>query len=73
EFVEELNDRRVRYTHNARKTGACGVGNQAIMQGQGHYITGIDDDDEWTTNRLSVLLAHKHQLTAHAFLYGDDY
>ncbi len=31
------------------------------MQAQGHYITGIDDDDEWTPNRLSVFLAHKHQ------------
>lgn len=67
QFVEELNDPRVRYTHNARNTGACAVRNQAIMQAQGHYITGIDDDDEWTPNRLSVFLAHKHQLTTHAF------
>lgn len=43
------------------------------MQAQGHYITGIDDDDEWTPNRLSVFLAHKHQLTTHAFLYANDY
>ncbi len=42
------------------------------MQAQGHYITGIDDDDEWTPNRLSVFLAHKHQLTTHAF-YANDY
>ncbi|WP_080247557.1 colanic acid biosynthesis glycosyltransferase WcaA, partial [Salmonella enterica] len=73
QFVEELNDPRVRYTHNARNTGACAVRNQAIMQAQGHYITGIDDDDEWTPNRLSVFLAHKHQLTTHAFLYANDY
>ncbi len=67
QFVEELNDPRVRYTHNAVNTGACAVRNRAIMQAQGHYITGIDDDDEWTPNRLSVFLAHKHQLTTHAF------
>lgn len=73
QFVEELNDPRVRYTHNAMNTGACAVRNQAIMQAQGHYITGIDDDDEWTPNRLSVFLAHKHQLTTHAFLYANDY
>ncbi len=73
QFVEELNDPRVRYTHNAGNTGACAVRNRAIMQAQGHYITGIDDDDEWTPNRLSVFLAHKHQLTTHAFLYANDY
>ncbi|MGC7977418.1 glycosyltransferase, partial [Salmonella enterica] len=73
QFVEELNDPRVRYTHNAMNTDACAVRNQAIMQAQGHYITGIDDDDEWTPNRLSVFLAHKHQLTTHAFLYANDY
>ncbi|SUH36484.1 glycosyl transferase [Salmonella enterica subsp. enterica] len=26
-----------------------------------------------TPNRLSVFLAHKHQLTTHAFLYANDY
>ena len=36
-------------------------------------ITGIDDDDEWTPNRLSVFLAHKQQLVTHAFLYANDY
>jgi len=49
------------------------VRNQAILQAKGHYITGIDDDDEWTPNRLSVFLAHKHQLVTHAFLYANDY
>ena len=54
QFVEGLNDPRVRYTHNEINSGACAVRNQAIVQAQGHYITGIDDDDEWTPNRLSV-------------------
>ncbi len=35
--------------------------------GAGEYITGIDDDDEWTPNRLSVFLAHKQQLVTNAF------
>lgn len=43
------------------------------MLAQGEYITGIDDDDEWTPNRLSVFLAHKQQLVTHAFLYANDY
>ncbi len=35
--------------------------------GAREYITGIDDDDEWIPNRLSVFLAHKQQLVTHAF------
>ncbi|MBS1205038.1 MAG: colanic acid biosynthesis glycosyltransferase WcaA [Proteobacteria bacterium] len=73
QFVEELGDSRVSYTRNPHNSGACAVRNQAILQAQGHYITGIDDDDEWTSNRLSVFLAHKHLLNTRAFLYANDY
>jgi colanic acid biosynthesis glycosyl transferase WcaA len=72
-FVEELDDRRVRYIRNDFNSGACSVRNQAIGQATGELITGIDDDDEWTPNRLSVFLEHKHQLVTHAFLYANDY
>ena len=72
-FVTELNDPRVMYTHNPINSGACAVRNQAIMQAKGQYLTGIDDDDEWTPNRLSVFLSHKEQLVTHAFLYANDY
>lgn len=72
-FVEDLNDPRVVYTHNAINSGACAVRNQAIMQAKGQYLTGIDDDDEWTPNRLSIFLSHKAQLVTHAFLYANDY
>ncbi len=73
QYVAELNDPRVTYVRNAFNSGACAVRNQAILQARGHYITGIDDDDEWTPDRLSVFLAHKHQLVTHAFLYANDY
>ncbi|WP_368767071.1 colanic acid biosynthesis glycosyltransferase WcaA [Enterobacter hormaechei] len=72
-FVEDLNDPRVMYTHNAINSGACAVRNQAIMQAKGQYLTGIDDDDEWTPNRLSIFLSHKAQLVTNAFLYANDY
>ena len=45
QFVTDLNDPRVVYTHNAINSGACAVRNQAIMQANGQYLTGIDDDD----------------------------
>ncbi|WP_312927648.1 MULTISPECIES: colanic acid biosynthesis glycosyltransferase WcaA [unclassified Pseudescherichia] len=73
QYVADLDDPRVTYVRNAFNSGACAVRNQAILQARGHYITGIDDDDEWTPDRLSVFLAHKHQLVTHAFLYANDY
>lgn len=73
QFVAELNDARVQYTRNDFNSGACAVRNQAILQARGQFITGIDDDDEWTPNRLSTFLEHKHELMAHAFLYANDY
>lgn len=73
QYVADLNDPRVTYVRNPFNSGACAVRNQAILQARGHYITGIDDDDEWTPNRLSVFLEHKHQLVTHAFLYANDY
>jgi len=73
QYVADLDDSRVTYVRNTFNSGACAVRNQAILQARGHYITGIDDDDEWTPDRLSVFLAHKHQLVTHAFLYANDY
>lgn len=73
QFVRVLNDPRVSYTHNDFNAGACAVRNQAICQANGRFITGIDDDDEWMPNRLSLFLEHQHQLVTHAFLYANDY
>lgn len=72
-YVDELGDSRVRYRRNAINSGACAVRNQAIEQARGKFITGIDDDDEWTPNRLSVFLKHRQKLVTHAFLYANDY
>ncbi len=38
QFVEELNDPRVSYTHNSTNSGACAVRNQAIMQASGQLF-----------------------------------
>ncbi len=73
QFVDELNDPRVHYTRNDFNAGACAVRNQAILLAQGEFITGIDDDDEWTPDRLSLFLRNKRQLITHAFLYANDY
>ena len=70
QYVTALNDPRITYIHNDINSGACAVRNQAIMLAQGEYITGIDDDDEWTPNRLSVFLAHKQQLVTQVFTWA---
>lgn len=73
QFVDELGDSRVTYIRNDYNSGACSVRNQAILKSTGTFITGIDDDDEWTPNRLSVFLEHRNKLQTHAFLYANDY
>lgn len=73
QFVEQLNDPRITYVRNEVNTGACSVRNQAINQAKGEFITGIDDDDEWMPERLSVFLNDAHHLNDHAFLYANDY
>ncbi|RYA67502.1 colanic acid biosynthesis glycosyltransferase WcaA, partial [Enterobacter cloacae complex sp. 4DZ3-17B2] len=47
-IVEDLNDPRVLYTHNAINSWSCPVRNQAIRQAQGEYLTGLYDYDEST-------------------------
>ena len=60
------------YTFDQPK-GACAARNYAINLAQGHYITGIDDDDEWLPNRLENFMLDKDLLSDHVFIYHDDY
>lgn len=72
-YIKSLKDVRIRFIRNEYNSGACAVRNQAIGLATGHYITGIDDDDEWLPNRLSSFLEHQAKLNEHAYLYADDY
>lgn len=49
----ELRDDRVRYFRNESNKGACETRNLGIFNAKGKFITGLDDDDEFTPNRLS--------------------
>ncbi|MEQ3637515.1 MAG: glycosyltransferase [Thalassolituus sp.] len=42
--------------HNRRTKGACGARNTAITKAKGHYITGLDDDDEFLPNRIEEMV-----------------
>lgn len=49
-------DPRVRVLQNARSKGACGARNTGILAASGHWVTGLDDDDEFQPGRLSSLM-----------------
>lgn len=45
----------IRYRRNSENKGACYTRNEGIKIARGKYIAGLDDDDEFTPNRLEVL------------------
>lgn len=49
-------DSRVRFFRNDSNFGACYSRNKAIELARGKFITGLDDDDYFTPNRISTFL-----------------
>lgn len=41
---------------NEKSVGACRARNQGIERAQGEFLAGLDDDDEWHPDRISLLL-----------------
>src|SRR5690606_17116429 len=60
ELVRALMERdpRIRFFRSPSAKGACHARNLAISHANGEFITGLDDDDEFTTDRVSTLLSH---------------
>ena len=52
----EKQDSRIRYFRNPTNLGACAARNLGIFNAQGMFITGLDDDDEFTSERLSFFV-----------------
>ncbi|WP_419569524.1 glycosyltransferase [Rheinheimera sp.] len=61
-------DSRVRYLRLQEPSGACVARNTAIEQAKGTFITGLDDDDEFTASRLDVFLKNSAKLQHYSFL-----
>lgn len=57
-FIESLmlTDGRVKYIRNVSNAGACATRNLGIFSASGHFITGLDDDDEFTTDRIRTFV-----------------
>ncbi|WP_166111976.1 glycosyltransferase [Pseudoalteromonas sp. Z9A5] len=51
-----LTDERIIVFHHEIAQGACVARNKAIEAASGEFITGLDDDDAFTPNRLSYFL-----------------
>ena len=49
-------DTRIRLISLDQSVGACGARNKAIALAQGEFITGLDDDDEFTQDRISLFV-----------------
>jgi len=69
-------DLRVRYVINDIPRGACFSRNRCIELAKGEFITGLDDDDEFTKDRIEIFmnfysLTKKDILTATRF-YKDN-
>lgn len=57
-IIKELADKnaKIRYIRNKTPEGACSARNRGIFAAKGEFITGLDDDDEFTSNRLELLI-----------------
>lgn len=56
DFLDSLSDSKIRVIHHTESKGACISRNEAIFSASGDFITGLDDDDYFSTERLSYFL-----------------
>lgn len=65
--VKELKEKNaeinIEYIANDKPMGACVARNRGIQKAKGEFITGLDDDDEFTPNRIENFVKH----------YSDDF
>lgn len=65
-------DSRIKYIKNKENLGACASRNKAIRAAQGEFVTGLDDDDYFLPDRLSIFLEHWHLLPDDkAFIFSN--
>lgn len=60
QFLSELSkaDSRVRYFLKEKNSGACASRNIAINHAKGEFITGLDDDDYFSQNRIQNFVSY---------------
>jgi glycosyltransferase involved in cell wall biosynthesis len=50
--IKSISDSRIRYVLHSSNKGVCGARNTGIDESNGEYISFLDDDDEWKTNKI---------------------
>lgn len=58
EYLRQLanENSNVRFFSNGESEGACVARNRAIVAARGEFVTGLDDDDEFTEDRIEKML-----------------
>ncbi|MFO7996525.1 MAG: glycosyltransferase family 2 protein, partial [Dehalococcoidia bacterium] len=81
ERVQKIEDPRVRFVeltdrpplpedlHARWRVAAAAPRNKGFEMAQGEWITQLDDDDEFTSNHIEILL--QRALTGYDFVYGN--
>ncbi|MBK0033750.1 glycosyltransferase [Erwinia sp. S43] len=59
---------KIRYVRSSEPKGACHARNSAINIAKGEYITGLDDDDEFSVNRVRELLEVAKEKEKYSFV-----
>ncbi len=54
--IKAFKDKRIRYLRNNRTKGGNGARNTGILESTGRYITFLDDDDEFETERIRKVI-----------------
>ena len=57
QIIAGFDDPRIRSFRHETNRGQSAAINTAIRQARGEYITSLDDDDEWPTDRLNLMAA----------------
>lgn len=66
-------DPRIHIISAEKSEGACAARNKAIAAAKGEFITGLDDDDEFMSNRVSSFIRHWQKTPNHiAFLCANS-
>ncbi|KTF13166.1 glycosyltransferase [Pseudoalteromonas sp. H103] len=71
DYLETISssDSRIRYFNNETPMGACYSRNLAINHATGKFVTGLDDDDMFTKDRLQIFIDSYDD--SYAFLSAD--